>query len=151
MRNDTTSPTASSSCRDIRDQQGMFKMTEESMGNCPVCREVFLAKDIEHVLNLVGTHTQLDSSGFEVDEDFLKSKSELEERGMYLPRPVTSPSTESDPGSNKQQNKDPTVKSETNSDNRPSSSKHSNSSTRMHRTQNSRKQNKGKLQFKLDW
>ncbi|KAL2477881.1 RWD domain-containing protein [Forsythia ovata] len=167
MQNDNNLSTASTSCRDMRDQQGMCKIMEESMGKCPVCRKVFLAKDIEHVLNLVGTHTQSDSSGIEVDEEFLKSESEkiriekfeavlklqqensglIEPKtnevllpGMYLPRPVTSPSTESEPGSNELQNKDPTVKSETNSDNRPSSSKHGNSRTRKQRAQNSRKQ-----------
>ncbi|CAA2975488.1 E3 ubiquitin- ligase RNF25 isoform X1 [Olea europaea subsp. europaea] len=158
MQNDTNLSTASTSCRDIRDKQGMHKMMEESMGKCPVCRKVFLAKDIEHVLNLVGTHTQLDSGGIEVDEDFLEPESEkirkekfeavlkrqqensglIEPKrnevllpGMYLPRPVTSPSAESEP-----ENKDPTA---TNSDNRPSSSKRSNSRTRKHRTQHSRK------------
>jgi hypothetical protein len=30
---------------------------EESMGTCPVCRNVFLAKDFEHVLGLVGSHS----------------------------------------------------------------------------------------------
>ena len=30
---------------------------EESMGTCPVCRKVFLAKDFEHVLDLVGSHS----------------------------------------------------------------------------------------------
>ncbi|CAA2966736.1 E3 ubiquitin- ligase RNF25 [Olea europaea subsp. europaea] len=158
MQNDTNLSTASTSCRDIRDKQGMHKMMEESMGKCPVCRKVFLAKDIEHVLNLVGTHTQLDSGGIEVDKDFLEPESEkirkekfeavlkrqqensglIEPKrnevllpGMYLPRPVTSPSTESEP-----ENKDPTA---TNSDNRPSSSKRSNSRARKHRTQHSRK------------
>lgn len=28
----------------------------DNTGNCPVCRKVFLAKDIEHVLNLAGSH-----------------------------------------------------------------------------------------------
>ncbi|KAL2892555.1 E3 ubiquitin-protein ligase RNF25 [Bienertia sinuspersici] len=32
------------------------KIMGSTAGNCPVCRKVFLAKDIEHVLNLVGSH-----------------------------------------------------------------------------------------------
>lgn len=32
----------------------MHYVTEESKGNCPVCRKVFLAKDIEHARDLVG-------------------------------------------------------------------------------------------------
>lgn len=32
------------------------KMMGDSTGSCPVCRKVFLAKDIEHVLNFVGSH-----------------------------------------------------------------------------------------------
>lgn len=35
----------------------MHGMTEGSTGNCPVCRKVFHAKDIEHVLSLVGSHS----------------------------------------------------------------------------------------------
>ncbi|KAK9749166.1 hypothetical protein RND81_02G106500 [Saponaria officinalis] len=35
---------------DLREMMG------ESTGNCPVCRKVFLAKDIEHVLNSVDSH-----------------------------------------------------------------------------------------------
>lgn len=30
---------------------------EENIGNCPVCRKVFHAKDLEHVLNLVGSQS----------------------------------------------------------------------------------------------
>ncbi|KAL9245240.1 hypothetical protein vseg_018915 [Gypsophila vaccaria] len=35
---------------DLREMMG------ESTGNCPVCRKIFLAKDIEHVLNSVDSH-----------------------------------------------------------------------------------------------
>lgn len=28
-----------------------------NMGNCPVCRKVFHAKDLEHVLDLVGSQS----------------------------------------------------------------------------------------------
>ncbi|CAN1188607.1 E3 ubiquitin-protein ligase RNF25 [Linum perenne] len=31
--------------------------TEDNMGQCPVCRKVFDAKDLKHVLDLVGTHS----------------------------------------------------------------------------------------------
>ena len=37
----------------------MHEKVDENMGTCPVCRKVFHAKDIEHVLDLVGTHSQL--------------------------------------------------------------------------------------------
>jgi len=33
------------------------KKMEESVGNCPVCRRRFLAKDLDHVLALVGSHS----------------------------------------------------------------------------------------------
>lgn len=91
---------------------------EKSMGRCPVCRKVFLAKDIEHVLDLVGTTTSLDDSSSKLDADdekILHSDSEIIRKqkfeailkiqqeksgliepkknevllpGMYLPRPV---------------------------------------------------------------
>ena len=38
---------------------GTYGIPEESTGSCPVCRRVFLAKDIEHVLDLVGAHSEL--------------------------------------------------------------------------------------------
>ena len=38
---------------------GVHAAAEESTGRCPVCREVFHAKDIDHVLDLVGAHSQL--------------------------------------------------------------------------------------------
>ncbi|XP_074280035.1 uncharacterized protein LOC141605239 [Silene latifolia] len=46
---------------DLREMMG------KSTGNCPVCRTVFLAKDIEHVLNLVGSHNI--NSDIEENED----------------------------------------------------------------------------------
>ncbi|KAA8520434.1 hypothetical protein F0562_014690 [Nyssa sinensis] len=69
-----TDPTNSSGAtvhpsEDKGNQQGMRGTIEESMGNCPVCRKVFHAKDIEHVLDLVGTHSQLSFSKAEVDDD----------------------------------------------------------------------------------
>ena len=30
---------------------------EEGVGNCPVCRKPFDEKDLEHVLDLVGSHS----------------------------------------------------------------------------------------------
>ncbi|XP_059459187.1 uncharacterized protein LOC132188679 [Corylus avellana] len=52
---------------------------EESMGTCPVCRKVFLAKDFEHVLDLVASHSsQLNFHEIEVDDNqkLLESDSE---------------------------------------------------------------------------
>ncbi|KAI3444801.1 hypothetical protein Pfo_001466 [Paulownia fortunei] len=164
------SSSSSSSPRIMQDQQGMRKMMEESMGKCPVCRKVFLAKDIEHVLHLVGTGVNLNSNGIAIDGDLLHSDSEKIRRqkfeailklqlensgliepkknevllpGMFLPQSVALPSTESEVISSESRNKDPAAKSDTNpgsSFNRPGSRKHSNSNMRKHRTQNSSKQ-----------
>jgi hypothetical protein len=30
---------------------------EEGVGNCPVCRKPFHAKDLDHVIDLVGSHS----------------------------------------------------------------------------------------------
>ncbi|PPD69838.1 hypothetical protein GOBAR_DD33282 [Gossypium barbadense] len=43
--------------RNRGDRQDRNGAVEESMGNCPVCRKVFHAKDFEHVLDLVGSHS----------------------------------------------------------------------------------------------
>ena len=37
----------------------MHKNIEDGIGLCPVCRKVFHAKDIEHVIDLVGVYSQL--------------------------------------------------------------------------------------------
>ncbi|KAK4748034.1 hypothetical protein SAY87_014620 [Trapa incisa] len=96
------------------------KGLEESKANCPVCRKIFQGKDLEHVLDLVGSHPpELGSQGnnTDMDDNLLHSDSEKirrqkfeailkiqEERngiieprkdlvvlpGMYLPQPVTS-------------------------------------------------------------
>lgn len=47
--------------------------TERGTGNCPVCRKVFHAKDIEHVHSLVGSHSSLVS-------DFLITMARIHER-----------------------------------------------------------------------
>ncbi|XP_011089277.1 E3 ubiquitin-protein ligase RNF25 isoform X2 [Sesamum indicum] len=166
---DITSSSSSTS-RIMQDQQAMHRMMEESMGKCPVCRKVFLAKDIEHVLGLVGTGSYLDSNGIQIDEDILHSDSEKIRRqkfeailnlqqensgliepkktevllpGMFLPQPVAVPPTKPDVVPNKSQNKDEAPKSDTkpgSSFNRPGSRKHNSSTMRKHRTQNSSKQ-----------
>ncbi|GAA0159979.1 hypothetical protein LIER_16637 [Lithospermum erythrorhizon] len=117
LQNETDSSHATSSSSQAQKEQGIH---EKSMGRCPVCRKVFLPKDIEHVLDLVGTTTSLDDSGSKIDDDenILHSDSEIIRRkkfeailkiqqersgliepkknevllpGMYLPRPVASP------------------------------------------------------------
>jgi len=40
--------------RETSDQEDSSGLRDKSLGNCPVCRKVFHASDIEHVLNLVG-------------------------------------------------------------------------------------------------
>ncbi|KAK2650831.1 hypothetical protein Ddye_018320 [Dipteronia dyeriana] len=71
--------------REIR--KDMNGATEEDMGSCPVCRKVFQAKDIEHVLDLVGNHSsQLGSDVTEVDDGeklLLQSDSELVRREKF--------------------------------------------------------------------
>ncbi|KAJ9680552.1 hypothetical protein PVL29_019771 [Vitis rotundifolia] len=118
---------------EIEQQQGMHGMTEGSTGNCPVCRKVFHAKDIEHVLSLVGSHSlNLSSNGTEItdDEKLLHSDSEVTRRlkfeamlklqeenngliepkkngvivpGMFLQRPITPPSALSAKGPTSEQ------------------------------------------------
>lgn len=73
------------SIKDMEDPEGMSEITHERTGECPVCRKVFLAKDIEHVLDLVGTECHLSSNGIEdLEEDnLLQSYSENTRRQEY--------------------------------------------------------------------
>ncbi|KAL6569291.1 hypothetical protein OROMI_013805 [Orobanche minor] len=137
-------------------KKSINKTVEENMGKCPVCRKVFLAKDIEHVLDLVGTDGHLNSSGIDTDGDILYSDYEKIRRekfeavlklqqenngliepkrnevllpGMFVPQPVVSRSTYSNAISSESQQKDPAAKPDTNpgsSFNRPCPSKQSN-------------------------
>lgn len=34
-----------------------YEKMKEGVGNCPVCRKPFHAKDLDHVLDLVGSHS----------------------------------------------------------------------------------------------
>ncbi|OMO69616.1 Zinc finger, RING-type [Corchorus capsularis] len=73
-----TSSSTLSLSRNRGSGQGMSS-EKESMGNCPVCRKVFHAKDIEHVLDLVGTHSSqqsLDKTEVKDDESVIHSESE---------------------------------------------------------------------------
>ncbi|KAI3703258.1 hypothetical protein L1987_73199 [Smallanthus sonchifolius] len=108
----------SSGLHEIKTQPDKNKNTEDGMGICPVCRKVFHAKDIEHVLNLVGAYSQLNLGNAEDTENdtLLHSDSENTRRqkfeailklqqenngliepkktevlmpGMFLPRPTT--------------------------------------------------------------
>ncbi|KAK8570496.1 hypothetical protein V6N13_003172 [Hibiscus sabdariffa] len=64
--------------RNTGDQQDRNGEVEESMGNCPVCRKVFLAKDFDHVLDLVGSYSSQPSADkAEVKDDEL-IRSDLE-------------------------------------------------------------------------
>ncbi|XP_059633833.1 uncharacterized protein LOC132276433 [Cornus florida] len=154
--------------RDKGNQQGIHATTEDSMGSCPVCRKLFHAKDIEHVLDLVETHSQLSSNGTDVNDRLLQCDSENIRRqkfeailkiqqensgliepkrnevllpGMFLPRPIAPPTTVLDKEAT-EQDQDPAVNSGTNlsgSLNRPSTSGQRNSGMRKHRVRNSRK------------
>ncbi|PSS35806.1 E3 ubiquitin-protein like [Actinidia chinensis var. chinensis] len=144
-----------------------LQAAEESTGRCPVCREVFHAKDIDHVLDLVGAHSQLSSSDATVEEDenLLQSESEKSRRqkfeailklqqessgliepkrnevllpGMFLPRSIPEPMTVP----TEQEHTDrsiPLVTNSTSSSNRPSTSERRSLGTR-NRGRNSRKQ-----------
>ncbi|XP_057808326.1 uncharacterized protein LOC131022816 isoform X2 [Salvia miltiorrhiza] len=164
-----SSSSSSSTVRSKPDQQGIRKMMEGSMGKCPVCRKIFLAKDIEHVLDLVGTCGNLDCAGTEIDGGFLHSELEITRRqkfdailkiqqenngliepkknevllpGMFLPQLVVLPSTESEGVSSESQNKDPAAKSDTNPESSSDRrrSRKPNNYHRKHRTQNTSKQ-----------
>ncbi|XP_051130485.1 uncharacterized protein LOC127250981 [Andrographis paniculata] len=119
MQNGKESSHSSSSIQDRIDTR---KVVEGSTGKCPVCRKVFLKKDIKHVLGLVENFTHLDFSGININEDVLQSdsekirkqkfdailklqqenngliepkKEEVLQPGMFLPQPITVPSTQS--------------------------------------------------------
>ncbi|KAB1998750.1 hypothetical protein ES319_D12G111100v1 [Gossypium barbadense] len=65
--------------RNRGDRQDRNGAVEESMGNCPVCRKVFHAKDFEHVLDLVGSHSsQLNAEKPEIKVDEILLHSDLE-------------------------------------------------------------------------
>lgn len=136
----------STSQRDTESQQGREQMTDVSMGKCPVCRKLFLAKDIEHVLDLVETHSQAETNGNDLldKDDVLQSDSEkirkqkfeaiskLQQEnnglieikrhevlvpGMFLPRPAASASTLPEKETNKKQSELPTANSKGSSNN----------------------------------
>ncbi|XP_076890452.1 uncharacterized protein LOC143541530 [Bidens hawaiensis] len=110
---------------EIKTQSDKNRNTEGAMGTCPVCRKVFHAKDIEHVLDLVGAYSQLNIEKAEDTESdthlnadsenirrkkfeaILKvqqenngliepKKSEVLMPGMFLPRPPAVTSAASD-------------------------------------------------------
>ncbi|KAF9687655.1 hypothetical protein SADUNF_Sadunf02G0115700 [Salix dunnii] len=119
----TSSSTTLQQNREMGNQNGLSDVNgvlEERMGNCPVCRKVFHAKDFEHVLDLVGTQASQLNSDAEIkyEEKLLHSDSENFRRqkfeailklqqensgliepkrdivvvpGMYLPQRATSP------------------------------------------------------------
>ncbi|KAL3815003.1 hypothetical protein ACJIZ3_016271 [Penstemon smallii] len=167
---ETTSSLNAPTSKISRDRKGMRKIMEESMGKCPVCRKVFLTKDIEHVLDLVGTDIHLESSEIENDKDILESDSEKNRRqkfdailklqqensglieskksevllpGMFLPQPVALPSTDTDVRSNDSLSKDPVAKYQTRpgpSVNGRGSRKQRNTNSKKHCPQDSTKQ-----------
>ncbi|GMY23048.1 e3 ubiquitin-protein ligase rnf25 [Fagus crenata] len=124
-------------------EKDIHKAMEEREGTCPVCRKVFLAKDFEHVLDLVGSHSsQLNFDEDKVDdnETLLQSDSEIVRRqkfeaalslqqensgliepkkniavlpGMYLQQSVASSAATSTNKSAEQERRDPPAPSET--------------------------------------
>lgn len=117
--------------------QDNHKKMEESVGNCPVCRKSFLAKDLDHVLALVDSYSSqlsLDNKEANDEEKLLQSEDEIIRRekyeailnlqkensgliepkkdivilpGMYLPQPVAMPSSTTTEESDEQQQKEP--------------------------------------------
>ncbi|RWR86721.1 zinc finger protein [Cinnamomum micranthum f. kanehirae] len=65
----------------------MHGTMKQGLGNCPVCRKVFHTKDIEHVLDLVGTSiSQASLWGASTNDDemeFLQSEMEHNRRQKY--------------------------------------------------------------------
>ncbi|XP_052193103.1 uncharacterized protein LOC127801757 isoform X3 [Diospyros lotus] len=78
---------ASSSVALLRASRDMVNQQEEITGSCPVCRRVFLAKDIEHVLDLVSAHSELTQSCNDAeaneDENLLQADSEKIRRQKF--------------------------------------------------------------------
>ncbi|KAF8081365.1 hypothetical protein N665_0890s0003 [Sinapis alba] len=77
--------------RETSDQEGGLGSADKSLGNCPVCRKVVHASDIEHVLGLVGSQssqqvTEQDSGlvqGEEEEDPLLQSESENMKRERF--------------------------------------------------------------------
>ncbi|GMJ16146.1 hypothetical protein like AT3G60300 [Hibiscus trionum] len=153
--------------RNTGDQQDRSGAVEESMGNCPVCRKVFLAKDFEHVLDLVGSHSSqmsADKAGVKDDDELIRSdlenirrqkfeevlKLQQENCGLiglkadHAVLPSTNPQN-TVTSSNHALAKETSAAAATEGTNssgsstRPATSKHWNSGTRRPRAQNSRK------------
>ncbi|KAI4295474.1 hypothetical protein L6164_035519 [Bauhinia variegata] len=70
--------------QNMENRKDMHGKMKEGAGNCPVCRKPFHAKDLEHVLDLVGSHSSsqssLDSKLPTGDEKLLVSESEITRR-----------------------------------------------------------------------
>ncbi|PON58808.1 Cdk-activating kinase assembly factor [Parasponia andersonii] len=150
---------------------------EDSIGNCPVCRKVFHTKDFEHVLDLVGSLPfQLSSAENEMEDSeklrhshqenirrqrfeatfklqqencgLIEPKKEVRVLpGMFLPLPVTPPtSAETEESHEQQQEGDPPVASEMHtgaSSQMPNTTEHRNRGMRKQRAQhNSRRPGK---------
>ncbi|KAI7757664.1 hypothetical protein M8C21_029653 [Ambrosia artemisiifolia] len=140
-----------SGLREVKTQPDTNKDTEEDkMGTCPVCRKVFHAKDIEHVLDLVEGYSQLNLGNAEDTENdtLLHSDSENTRRqkfeailklqqenngliepkktevlmpGMFLPRPT--PTTSAATSDKEATDSEQVTESKTNGDvSKPSSS-----------------------------
>ncbi|KAK9146446.1 hypothetical protein Sjap_006349 [Stephania japonica] len=107
--------------RNPQNQLDLLGTLKENCGSCPMCRKVFHAKDIEHVLSIIENFTSrlcLDGTESEEDEEILQSEAEhfrkqkletitkLQEDnnglikakrdlvlmpGMFLPEPIIAP------------------------------------------------------------
>ncbi|KAK7286980.1 hypothetical protein RJT34_22368 [Clitoria ternatea] len=137
LQNSKEIDSANSNSAAAHPNQDNQKETKESVGNCPVCRKPFLAKDLEHVLDLVDSFSSqlsLDDDEANDEENLLQSEYEATRRqkfeailnlqkensgliepkrdlvilpGMYLPQPVAVPSSTLTKESEEQQQEDP--------------------------------------------
>ncbi|XP_061374296.1 uncharacterized protein LOC133316552 [Gastrolobium bilobum] len=128
---------ANSSSATAHSDQDNYEKMEKGAGNCPVCRKPFNAKDLDHVLDLVGSRSSqlsMDNDEANDEEKLLQSEHEIIRRqkfeailnlqkensglfepkrdivimpGMYLPQPVAMPSSMSTKESDEVQEKDP--------------------------------------------
>ena len=75
----TTNYSTKSDNATARRNRDNHEKLEEGAGNCPVCRKPFHAKDLDHVLDLVGSHSSRERLNSEVDneENILQSEDEI--------------------------------------------------------------------------
>ncbi|XP_057454376.1 uncharacterized protein LOC130745941 [Lotus japonicus] len=78
---------SSSDTATARPNKDSYKKLDDGVGNCPVCRKPFHAKDLDHVLDLVGSHpsqSDMDNDDKVDDEEkLLQSEYEIIRRQKF--------------------------------------------------------------------